>query len=168
MQRRTLLKLGVAAAAVLVVAGGASAWLEPGWQKGGLSATGRVVFIAVGRAVLDKTLPIHNGEREIAIKGWLDRVDALIDALPSHAQAELAQLLALLANPAGRRALAGLHLPWSDASVADVQQALQAMRISRLALRQQAYAALHDITASAYFSDSSSWAFLGYPGPLKI
>ena len=168
MQRRTLLKLGVTAAAVLVVAGGASAWLEPGWQKGGLSAAGRQVFAAVGKAVLDKTLPIHDAEREIAINGWLDRVDALIDVLPSHAQAELAQLLALLANPAGRRALTGLHLQWSDASVADVQQALQAMRVSSMALRQQAYAALHDITASAYFSDSSSWAVLGYPGPLKI
>ncbi len=168
MQRRTLLKLGATAAAVLVVAGGTSAWLEPGWQKGGLSTTGRQVFAAVGKAVLDKILSMDNGEREMAVNGWLDRVNVLIDALPSHAQTELAQLLALLANPAGRRALAGLHLPWAEAGVADVQQALQAMRVSRLALRQQAYAALHDITAGAYFSDASSWAVLGYPGPLKI
>ena len=168
MHRRTLLKLGGTAAAVLVVVGGAAAWLEPGWENGGLSAAGRQVFVAVGKAVLDKTLPVQDGAREIAINGWLSRVNVLVDALPSHAQTELSQLLALLGNPAGRRAVAGLQLPWTDASVQDVQHALQTMRVSSLALRQQAYAALHDITTGAYFSDPSSWAVLGYPGPLKI
>ncbi len=168
MQRRTLLKLGGTAAAVLAVAGGAAAWLEPGWERGSLSATGREVFVAVGKAVLDKTLPAQEGAREIAINGWLVRVNTLVSALPSHAQKELSQLLALLGNPAGRRALAGLHSPWSEAGVAEVQQALQEMRLSGLALRQQAYAALHDITAGAYFSDPSTWTVLGYPGPLKI
>ena len=168
MQRRTLLKLGVTATAVLVVAGGAAACLEPGWERGNLSATGREVFVAVGKAVMDKTLPAQTHAREVAINGWLGRVNALIDALPSHAQKELSQLLALLANPAGRRTLAGLSSSWPKASVADVQQALQEMRMSGLALRQQAYAALHDVTAGAYFSDPSSWVVLGYPGPLKI
>ena len=28
--------------------------------------------------------------------------------------------------------------------------------------------ALHDITASAYFSDPSTWPSLGYPGPVAI
>ena len=168
MQRRTLLKLGGTAAAVLAVAGGAAAWLEPGWQRGSLSATGREVFVAVGKAVLDKTLPAQEGAREIAISGWLVRVNVLVSALPAHAQKELSQLLALLGNPAGRRTLAGLHSPWPEADVAEVQQALQEMRLSGLALRQQAYAALHDITAGAYFSDPSTWTVLGYPGPLKI
>ncbi|MBC7609515.1 MAG: hypothetical protein H7228_08065 [Polaromonas sp.] len=168
MQRRTLLKLGATAGAVLVVAGGAAAWIEPGWERGGLSATGREIFVAVGKAVLDQTLPAQEGAREIAINSWLSRVNVLIDALPSHVQKELSQLLALLGNPAGRRTLARLHLPWPEASVTDVQLALQDMRLSSLALRQQAYAALHDITAGAYFSDPSSWAVLGYPGPLKI
>jgi hypothetical protein len=92
----------------------------------------------------------------------------LISALPAHTQAELSQLLALLASSAGRVTLAGLHSPWNKAAVADVQQALQGMRLSSLALRQQAYAALHDISAGAWFADSSTWAMLGYPGPLKI
>ena len=168
MQRRTLLKLGSTAAAVLVVVGGAVVWIEPGWERGELGLTGREVFVAVGKAVLDKTLPAQEAAREIAIKSWLGRVGVLINALPVHAQNELSQLLALLGNPAGRRALTGLQSPWPEASVAEVQQALQAMRVSSLALRQQAYAALHDITAGAYFSDSSSWAMLGYPGPLKF
>ena len=168
MQRRTLLKLGAASAAVLLVAGGAAALLQPGLTGGSLSASGREVFSAVGRAVLDKTLPADEGAREIALNGLLGRIDILVQSLPPHAQSELSQLLALLASAAGRRTLAGLARTWPEASVADIQQALQDMRLSRLALRQQAYAALHDITAGAYFSDPSSWPLLGYPGPLKI
>jgi hypothetical protein len=42
------------------------------------------------------------------------------------------------------------------------------MRLSGLVLRRQAYAALHDITAAAYFSDASTWPQLGYPGPVRI
>lgn len=168
MQRRTLLKLGAASAAVLLVAGGTAALLQPGLAGGTLSASGREVFSAVGRAVLDKTLPADDGARQIALNGLLGRVDVLLPSLPSHAQAELSQLLALLVSAAGRRTLAGLSEPWPEASVADLQQALQSMRLSKLALRQQAYAALHDITAGAYFSDPASWPLLGYPGPMKI
>ena len=168
MQRRTLLKLGAASAAVLLVAGGTAALLQPGLAGGTLSASGRKVFSAVGRAVLDKTLPAEDGARHIALNGLLSRVDVLVQSLPPHAQAELSQLLALLASAAGRRALAGLSQPWDQASIADIQQSLQDMRLSGLALRQQAYAALHDITAGAYFSDPVSWPLLGYPGPMKI
>lgn len=45
MQRRTLFKLGIA-----------SALLQPGLRGGSLSSTGREVFAAVGRAILDKSL----------------------------------------------------------------------------------------------------------------
>lgn len=168
MQRRSLLKLGLASTAVLLVAGGAAALLEPGLARGALSPLGREVFAAVGRAVLDKTLPTEPGAREIALNDMLARVDTLVGALPPHAQGELSQLLSLLGSAAGRRTLAGLSASWAEASVAEVQEALQGMRISTLGLRQQAYAALHDIAAGAYFSDPASWPLLGYPGPLKI
>lgn len=168
MQRRTLLKLGAASAAVLVLVGGAAALLQPGLDQGRLSNAGREVFSAVGRAVLDKTLPDEEGARQVALRGLLDRIDTLVMGLPPPAQAELSQLLALLASAAGRRALAGLGRPWAEASADQIQQALQGMRLSSLALRQQAYAALHDISAGAYFSDPTSWPLLGYPGPMKI
>lgn len=168
MQRRTLLTLGAAASAVLLVAGGAAALMQPGLKQGLLSASGRGVFSAVGSAVLDKTLPTDQGARQIALNGLLGRIDVLISGLPAYAQSELSQLLSLLAGAPGRRALAGLDIPWPEASITDVQEALQGMRLSSLALRQQAYAALHDITAGAYFSEPSSWPLLGYPGPVEI
>lgn len=168
MQRRTLLKLGAASAALLFVAGGAAVLLQPGLVRGVLTPTGREVFTAVAKGVLDKTLTAEERARQAALNGLLSRIDTLISALPPHAQSELSQLLSLLGSAAGRRTLAGLSTPWPEASVADVQVALQGMRLSGLALRQQAYAALHDITAGAYFSDPSSWSVLGYPGPVAI
>ncbi len=160
--------LGATAGAVLLVAGGTAALMQPGMKQGVLSVSGREVFSVVGSAVLDKTLPSDQGARQMALNGLLDRINVLISALPAHAQSELSQLLSLLASTLGRRALAGLGASWSEASIPDVQEALQGMRLSSLALRQQAYAALHDITAGAYFSEPSSWSLLGYPGPIKI
>jgi len=169
MQRRTLLKLGLTSAAVLLVAGGAANWLQPGLQADAtLSPAGRSVFSAIGRGVLDKSLPQEEGARQIALDGLLNRVDTLVQALPPYAQAELSQLLSVLASAPGRLALAGLSQPWPVASIADLQQALQGMRLSTLALRQQAYGALHDIATGAYFADAATWPLLGYPGPLKI
>jgi hypothetical protein len=169
MQRRTLFKVGLTSAAVLLVAGGAAFWLQPGLQTDGtLSPAGREVFAAVGRAVLDKSLPQEEDARQRALDGLLKRVDTLVQALPPHTQAELSQLLSVLASAAGRRTLAGLSQPWPQASIADLQQALQGMRLSALALRQQAYGALHDIATGAYFADAATWPLLGYPGPLKI
>jgi hypothetical protein len=168
MKRRTLFQLGAASAALLLVGGGAAALLQPGLQSGTLTVAGREVFRAVGRAVLQGSLPSSEAARQVALDGMLERIDALARALPPHAQEELSQLLSLLATGPGRHLLAGLEEPWPTASDAHIQQALEGMRFSGLALRQQAYAALHDITAAAYFTDVSTWAQLGYPGPLVI
>ena len=168
MQRRILLKVGVASAVLLAVVGSGAALIQPGLERGALSAAGRDVFRAIGVGVLDKTLPEEASAKAAALTALLGRVDVLISALPPHAQAELSQLLSILATSAGRRALAGLSIAWADASAADIQSALQGMRLSSLAVRQQAYAALHDITAGAYFSEPATWVVLGYPGPVAI
>jgi hypothetical protein len=168
MQRRTFFKLGVASAVVLAVAGGAAAWVEGGLQAGRLTASGRDVFRAAGRALLDGSLPSEAPARQAALDALLLRIDELTRALPPHAQHELSQLLALLTSVPGRYAMTGLKPPWPAASGADIQKAFEGMRVSGLALRQQAYAALHDITTAAYFSEPSTWPVLGYPGPLKI
>lgn len=169
MQRRTWLKLGIVSAGVLAIGGGAAALLQPGLEDDArLSPAGRRVFNAVGRGVLDGSLPAAEPARLAALAGLLERIDALVAALPPHAQAELSQLLSLLASAPGRHALAGLSPDWHEASIADIQAALQGMRVSTLGLRQQAYHALHDIVGGAYFSDASTWAAIGYPGPMKI
>jgi hypothetical protein len=168
MKRRSLLKLGVASAALLALGGGGAALVKPGVEDARLTSAGREVFAAVARGVLDGTLPTDAFPRAAAIEGLLDRIDALIAGLPPHAQSELSQLLALLAIAPGRRALAGLAQTWTTASIADIQSALQDMRLSSSTLRRQAYQALHDIASGAYFSAPSTWGFLGYPGPVAV
>jgi hypothetical protein len=168
MQRRTLLKLGAVSATVLILAGGAAALFQPGLRQGRLTASAQAVFSSLGRAFLDGTLPPEPATQKAALAGLLRRIDVTVQGLPPQAQAELSQLLGILGTGLGRRTLAGLSTDWIDASVAEVQEALQSMRESSLALRLQSYQALHDIVGAAYFSDASTWAIVGYPGPPDI
>lgn len=168
MQRRTLLKLGIGAAAVLAVAGGGIALMRPGVVDGHLSNETLPVLHAVARAVLDGSLPVDAAAREKALHAHLKRLDDVIAGLPAAVQGELSQLFALLATAPGRIGLAGLTTPWPDATVADLSAALQDMRLSKLALRAQAYHALRDLTNAAYFADPATWTLLGYPGPTAI
>lgn len=168
MQRRTLLKLGIVSTAALVVAGGVATLLQPGWQRGQLTPASREVFSAVASAILEGTLATDAPERQRALDGLLSRLDALVAGFSPHVQGELSQLMGILSSTLGRRTLAGLAPAWSEATITEVQDALQSMRLSRVALRQQAYHALHDLIGVAYFSDASTWPALGYPGPLSI
>lgn len=168
MQRRSLLKLGVAGAVVLAVAGGGLALLRPGLSGGRLSASGREVFEAVARAVLDGSLPTDATAQRRALDAHLQRLDDTVAGLPAAVRAELSDLLGLLAVAPGRLAFAGLATSWPDADVAALQVMLQDLRTSRLALRQQAYHALRDLTNAAYYADPGTWGLLGYPGPRDL
>jgi hypothetical protein len=169
MQRRKLLQLGLGATAVLALAGGAVVMLRPALSDDGrLSDRARAVMRGVALAVLDGALPPESAARQAALDAHLLRLAATIAAFPAPTRAELSQLLALLAASPGRLALTGLANDWSAASVAQIQNALQGMRVSSLALKQQAYHALRDLTNAAYFSDPMAWAHLGYPGPSDL
>ena len=168
VQRRKLFQLGLGAAALLAVAGGGMALLRPGLSNGRLTAAGRAVLGGVARAVLDGSLSADQATHALALEAHLSRVDAAVADFPAPTQAELSQLLALLAAAPGRIALAGLNTDWNHAGVAEVQRALQGMRTSGLALRQQAYHALRDLTNAAFYADAGAWPLLGYPGPVSV
>lgn len=168
MQRRSLLKLGVASAVVLAVAGGTIALVQPGLVNGRMSESARSTFGAIAKALLDGTLPTEPGAAQTALGGLLDRIDGLIAGLPPHTQAELGQLLTILPTAAGRLGITGLGTAWDKASVQEIQAALQAMRVSSLDVRQQTYAALHDIVSGSYFAGSENWSVMAYPGPMTI
>ena len=169
MQRRGLLKLGVAGLTVLGLGGVGVALWRPGIESGGrLSATGREVFRAVAWAVLDGCLPEAPPDLDRALTAHLRGLDTVIASLPEFARQELSRLLALLATAPGRRMLAQLDTPWHAAARAQLQRSLESMRQARGDLRQQAYHALRDLTNAAYFADPASWPLLGYPGPRAI
>ena len=144
------------------------ALLRPGLVEGRLTAQASAVFRGVARAVLDGSLPEEAAEREAALRSHMARLADALAAFPAATQDELSQLLALLASAPGRTLLAGLYKPWDEASVAEIQQALQSMRVSPLALRQQTYHALRDLTNATFYADPGAWTLLGYPGPVPV
>jgi hypothetical protein len=168
MERRTLLRLGLGGAAILALAGGTAALFRPGVVDDRLSPEGRQVFRAVARAVLASVLPTPEAEASMAIDALMSRLDTTIAGFPGPVKDELSLLLSLLAAAPGRIGLAGLGSSWQAATVEDVQAALQSMRLSGVALRQQAYHALRDLTNAAYFADPATWPKLGYPGPREV
>ena len=164
MQRRTLLTVGVATATLMALAGGSLALLKPARRDGRLTDAGRTVFAAVARAVLGPLLPADAAAQSRAIESHLARIETTIAGMPPAMQAEVDEMITLLASGAGRWALAGLGSAWSEAAVPDVAAALQALRVSSLTLRQQVFHALRDLTNAAHFADPAAWQAIGYPG----
>ena len=168
MQRRTLLTLGIVTGALLAVAGGTVALLSPGRRDGKLTEAGRAMFAAVARAVLGPLLPQDPVAQAKALQAHLDRVQATVAGMPPAMQAELDELVTIVSSAPGRLALVGLATGWHTATEPQVTAALQSMRESSLALRQQAFHALRDITNASYFADATTWVAIGYPGPRAL
>lgn len=170
MQRRRLLKIGLASGVALAAtaAGLTLVQQRAPLVDGLLMPQGRALFAALARAILDGSLPPVPESKAAVLAAHLDRVASTIRGFAPSAQAELAQLLQLLDSPPGRRWFAGLSTPWPEATVDEVQAALETLRRSDWDLRQQAYHALRDLTNAAYFAEPGTWAGLGYPGPQPI
>jgi hypothetical protein len=168
MQRRRLLELGLGAAVVLGVAGAGIALIKPGLVDGKLGPGARDVMRAAAQAVLSDLLPPPGAARDAVLDAQLARLDAFIAGMPAATRKELSDALGLLGTAPGRYALVGLSKPWGDASAADVQQALDAMRLSTSNTRQQVYHALRDLNAIAFFTEPANWQAAGYPGQREI
>jgi hypothetical protein len=169
MQRRTWLQLGLVSTAVLAAAGaGVALSTPPGFAQGRLSDAGRTVAMAIARGVLGDRLPKADAERQQALAGHVQRLEAAIGNFPSAVQLEVAELFMILGTAPGRIALAGVRDAWPEASVASIQAGLQSMLTSSMALRQQAYHALRDLTQGAYYADAATWRDMAYPGPVVV
>jgi hypothetical protein len=97
----------------------------------------------------------------------ITRINDAIIGLPLSAQKEIQDLFALLALGPSRRLLAGIPDDWRQAKQEDVVAFLQNWRVSRIALFQGAYLGLHDLVTGSWYSHESTWAAIGYPGPIK-
>lgn len=168
MQRRTLLRIGVATGLVVAAGAGVLSLVQPGRQAGRFTASGRDFYAAVARGVLGSLLPADPTALRAALDAHLQRLEQALAGMPPSVQAEVDELTTLAASAAGRRALIGLSTPYAEASAAEVEAALTGLRHSRLALRQQVYQALRELTNAAYFADSASWALMGYTGQRPV
>ncbi|MBU6436972.1 MAG: hypothetical protein KGQ77_05535 [Betaproteobacteria bacterium] len=167
LTRRGFMTLGLGAAALLAVGGGAAALSRPVWRQAHFLPAGVAVMTAIGSVVLDGALPAERAERAAALAAWVRRVETALQAMPGTTQAEFAQLVALLAHP-WSRAATGLMPDWPDATPAQVAHWLGGLRDSRVSLLQQGYLALHDLSLAAWYGDPGTWKAIGYELPVKV
>lgn len=163
LSRRGFLKAGLAGTLVLAGSGAAYRFLSP-------SATpARFILDQQAQVALAAIVPvILNGAIEPAhISDAVDRVRHAIGNLPLTTQKEIQDLFAMLTLAPARRFVVGISQDWSEAPPEEVAAFLQRWRLSRFALLQSAYHALHDLVTGSWYADESTWAAIGYPGPMK-
>src|SRR5262245_56030029 len=101
LSRRTFIATGLVGAAALA----AAAWLRgphapaSGVPRRALDADGEALFAAVAPVLLAGALPTDGAARRDAIAQTLAGIDIAVAGLPPAAQAELRELVALLALP---------------------------------------------------------------------
>jgi hypothetical protein len=166
LSRRRFLTVGVAAALALAAGGGVYRLSTKQSARFVLDGEARAAIDAIVPAMLAGALPPGDAERRAAIPLATERVHQAILGLPLTTQKEIQDLFALLALGPARRFLAGVPETWSDASAEQVGAFLQDWRQHRFATLQVAYHALHDLVLGAWYADSSTWAAIGYPGPI--
>lgn len=165
LTRRSFIKAGLLGTLTLVAAGGLYRTLkspEP-LKPFALDAEGHAALTAICRAVIGNAMPATPEANDLAVKHTLDA----IAGLPLATQKEVQDLFGLLTIGPTRRFLAGVPDEWSKAKPEDVAAFLQSWRVHRLGLLQSGYHALHDLIVGGWYADESTWAGIGYPGPLK-
>lgn len=165
MQRRTVLKLGLAGGALVVIGGIGvallpSATVEPRrplvvlkpWEFA-------VVAMVADRMFEGEGLP---SARELEIA---EGVDALLGSMDPATVAEIRQVLTLLESSAAGLVMQGRIGTFSRASAEAQRRVLRGWASSRWPLLRTAYRALHGLCMGVAWSNPTMHAFMGYPGP---
>ncbi|TDM06721.1 MAG: hypothetical protein C4K60_19715 [Ideonella sp. MAG2] len=170
--RRSFLKTSAASLA-LVAAGG---WVASHFADQGakalypeariLGAQAQTLLARLADAILDGMLPTELQARQAEIVRVVATAEASLQALPPHIQKETQDLLVMLGVAPTRALLIGQWTGWAQASREQVNETLQALRTSSVGLRRAVYMGLRDLVASCYYASPTTWAQIGYPGPL--
>ncbi|KQZ30546.1 hypothetical protein [Duganella sp. Root1480D1] len=161
MQRRSFLKAGLLGGLALVAGGAVYRQLRPAVAQ-------RFALDDQGRSILAVLIPAMAGcaPDAPALAAAIDRVGAAINGLPLRVQKEISDLFGLLSMAPTRRLLAGVPA-WPEATPAEVAAFLQSWRTHRTEMLQTAYHGLHDLVIGGWYAEPSTWADIGYPGPMK-
>lgn len=161
MQRRSFLKAGLLGGLALIAGGAVYRQLRPAVAQ-------RFALDAQGRTMLAALIPAITGisPDAAALEAGIDRVGAAINGLPLRVQKEISDLFGLLSMAPTRRLLAGVPA-WPEATPAEVAAFLQSWRTHRTEMLQTAYHGLHDLVLGGWYAEPSTWAVIGYAGPMK-
>jgi hypothetical protein len=163
MKRRTFIR----GALLLVGAGGAGLALYPTKRDYAPKRALKVLDdkrFAILAAVAERTVRAEGADPvEIA-----HRIDDIFATAVPEAQSDFKQLLWLFENALPGFLLDGRPRPFTRLSPVAKDAALLHWRDSRLAVRKSGYQALRKLTLAAHYSQPTTWASVGYPGPPPI
>ncbi len=165
--RRLFLRAGLLVGGAAALFGGA-VFVRRGISSQQLTDAGKEILRAVGNAVLNDLLPQDTAARQAALDRHIQRTGELLAGMPPNLRMQLSALLGTLGTLPGRLAMTGMATSWDEATVPQVQAALEKLRLSPLPMVPAVFGALRDITCLAFFTDSDNWKLAGYGGPLDI
>lgn len=165
VSRRSFLKVGIFGGIVLATVGGIYRLTRPPEtaHRFVLDADAHIILVAVTPVILSGAL--RPGVADVLAA--IERTTAAILQLPLATQKEIQDLFALLTLAPARRFVVGLPNDWANATREEIAAFLQSWRVHRIGMLQTAYHALHDLIAGPWYADESTWASIGYPGPIK-
>lgn len=168
LSRRTLMKTGLVGV-VLVGAGSASLALRQTVLREAPAAGLKVLSTkeyAVLAAVADRVCPdLGPGAPGATAAGVPTRADGLLAKAPAEAQQSVKVLLGVFDNALTGALFGERVAPFTQLPPQDQDRVLQGWRGSSVAFRRTAYKALFALCTACYFSEPSTWARTGYPGP---
>ena len=113
-------------------------------------------------------LPREPKQREAILETHLDNLEAFIRGTPEVMQIQVNAVLGLLGNAPTRYMLTDLSGSWRKASDAQIERALENMRLNPLPTQRLTYHVVRGLTCMSFFNQSANWPMIGYPGPLDI
>lgn len=163
LNRRSLLKLGLGATALLATVGLGGCTPAPsakGLQV--LRASDLPMLRALIPVVLEGTAAVHTVE--VVLRSLDDKLAYLSPAMLKLTR----QLLDVLSLPLTRGPLTGVWGAWDQASSEQIHAFLKRWQHSTFDLLRMGHGSLLQLLLMAWYSLPDAWADCGYPGPPKI
>lgn len=169
LSRRSLLKLGLGASAVLATAG-LTATLSG--CSSSAPASGFQVLrdsdIPMLGAIMKALVGPHTAVNAANLDAAIAQLDTTLSWTSLAAQKQLTDLFGLLSMGVTRGPLTGLWGNWENATDEQVRAFLERWRDSRLDMLRQGHSALNQLLQMAWYALPVSWEAAGYPGPPAI
>jgi hypothetical protein len=167
MKRRFFLRAALVVAGAGAALGGAI-FMRRGIADGRLTDSGREVLRGVALGVLDNLLPTDAAARDAALTRHVQHMETFLLGVPAALRQEISLLLGLLGNTVGRAALTYMPTSWANASVAQIQAALETLRTHPMTTQKMVYHAVRDLTTIVFLAQPENWKSAGYPGPTDL
>lgn len=171
--RRRFLFLGVSAG-VAAALGVAAAWPDSAaleddaYRYGFLTAQDRAILAALAPAMLAGAWPAEAAKATTETLSLLRGIDTALMGMPPRVRDDMRKLFGLLNRQAGRVLAAGSLAGWAQVDPIRAAAIITRWRDHSLALMQQAYGGLHDLTYGVWYGNPEHFADCGYSGPPSL